>query len=128
MTVTQDITTPVAVITGNQELTCTLTSITLSAASSTGQGTLSYLWSTGATTVSINVNAPSDYSVTVTDSDNGCTDTELVTVTGYHYSCCSNRQSGTYLHVNLNYPQRCIFYRTGNPELSLEHWCHNRIN
>ncbi|MBK6348251.1 MAG: hypothetical protein IPF68_20375, partial [Bacteroidales bacterium] len=81
MTVTQDITTPVAVTTGNQELTCTLTSITLSAASSTGQGTLSYLWSTGATTVSINVNAPGDYSVTITDSDNGCTDTELVTVT-----------------------------------------------
>ncbi|MBK6348258.1 MAG: hypothetical protein IPF68_20410 [Bacteroidales bacterium] len=72
---------PVAVITGNQELTCALTSITLSAASSTGQGTLSYLWSTGATTVSINVNAPVDYSVTVTDSDNGCTYTELVTVT-----------------------------------------------
>ncbi|MBK6348255.1 MAG: hypothetical protein IPF68_20395 [Bacteroidales bacterium] len=58
MTVTQDINTPVAVITGNQELTCTLTSITPRRCIFYRTGTLSYLWSTGATTVSINVNAP----------------------------------------------------------------------
>ncbi|MDP3312706.1 MAG: hypothetical protein Q8S45_05070, partial [Lutibacter sp.] len=78
--ITQDITQPEAVITGNTELTCSTTSITLNASGSTVQGTASYLWSTGATTATIAVIAPGVYSVTVKDSDNGCSAIVEVTV------------------------------------------------
>ncbi|MDP3313421.1 gliding motility-associated C-terminal domain-containing protein, partial [Lutibacter sp.] len=78
--ITQDITAVVATITGNAELTCSTTSITLNASGSTVQGTASYLWSTGATTATIAVTTPGVYSVTVTDSDNGCSAIVEVTV------------------------------------------------
>ncbi|MGY5849781.1 hypothetical protein, partial [Salegentibacter sp. F14] len=71
VTVTEDVTPVVAQITGNQELTCDTTSITLDASGSTFQGTASYLWNTGETTASIDVSEAGDYSVIVTDSDNG---------------------------------------------------------
>ena len=70
--VTQDITPVVANIDGNQELTCATTEITLDASTSTVQGNASYQWSTGETSASIEVTEPGDYTVTVTDSDNGC--------------------------------------------------------
>ncbi|WP_111706340.1 T9SS type B sorting domain-containing protein [Lutibacter citreus] len=73
--VTEDIKEPEVVITGDSELTCLITSVTLDASSSTVQGAASYLWSTGATTSTINVEEPGDYSVTVTDSENGCSST-----------------------------------------------------
>ena len=75
--ITQNITVPTASIssTNNGQLTCAVTSITLTA---TGGG--SYLWSTGATTASISVAAPGTYSVTVT-SPNGCTATASQVVT-----------------------------------------------
>ena len=80
VTVTQDITKPSAVeITGNQELTCANPTTTL-VASGTVQGTASYLWNTGAKTASIAVTAPGNYSVTITDSDNGCSTTASVSV------------------------------------------------
>ncbi|PTX42878.1 gliding motility-associated-like protein [Christiangramia gaetbulicola] len=79
--VTQDITPVTANITGNEELTCSNTSITLDASSSNVQANASYLWNNGATTSSIEVTAPGNYSVTVTDSDNGCSDTDSVQVT-----------------------------------------------
>ncbi len=81
VTVTQDITPVVADITGVEELNCTTTNITLDASGSTVQGSASYLWSTGATSATIEVTQPGDYTVTVTDSDNGCSDQTSVTVT-----------------------------------------------
>jgi hypothetical protein len=72
--VTQDIAAPGATISGNDVLTCSRTSITLSVA---GSGTA--LWSTGATTNSITVSNPGHYSVTVTGA-NGCTSTASVEV------------------------------------------------
>ncbi|MDR2834825.1 MAG: T9SS type A sorting domain-containing protein [Bacteroidales bacterium] len=57
---------------GSDELTCNLTSITLNAS-----GGASYLWSTGATTNSINVTTPNTYSVTAIGA-NGCSSSESV--------------------------------------------------
>ncbi|SNR84836.1 hypothetical protein, partial [Lutibacter flavus] len=48
ITITQDNSKPTVTIAGNEELTCTTTSIILDASSSTVHGTASYLWSTGA--------------------------------------------------------------------------------
>jgi gliding motility-associated-like protein len=79
--VTQDIEQPVAAITGNEDLTCVTESIVLDASGSTVQGTVSYLWSPGgATTATIDVSEPGEYSVTVSGSDNGCSDTTTIEV------------------------------------------------
>ncbi|WP_298263777.1 gliding motility-associated C-terminal domain-containing protein, partial [uncultured Lutibacter sp.] len=78
--VSEDTTAVVASITGNETLTCTITSVVLDASGSTVQGDASYLWSTGATTSSIEVTAAGEYTVTVTDSTNGCSSTETVAV------------------------------------------------
>ncbi|MDP3946643.1 MAG: gliding motility-associated C-terminal domain-containing protein [Lutibacter sp.] len=79
VTVTGDASQPSVVISGNSVLTCASTSATL-VATATVQGTASYLWNTGATTATISVTAPGEYSVTITDSSNGCSVTESVTV------------------------------------------------
>ncbi|GAB4287537.1 MAG: hypothetical protein Kow0068_13300 [Marinilabiliales bacterium] len=55
---------------------CTGNSTTLDA----GAGYIGYLWSTGATSQTLNVTSAGTYSVTVTDS-NGCTGTDQVDVT-----------------------------------------------
>ncbi|HEY9221616.1 MAG TPA: gliding motility-associated C-terminal domain-containing protein, partial [Lutibacter sp.] len=81
VTVAQDITPPAVNISGPQELTCNATSIVLNASGSAVQGTASYLWNTGATTASIEVSQAGDYTVVVTDSDNGCSNALTVTVT-----------------------------------------------
>jgi gliding motility-associated-like protein len=75
--ITQNITAPTTSISSsnNAELTCAVTSVTLTA---TGGGT--YLWGTGATTASISVTTPGTYPVTVTSS-NGCTATASQVVT-----------------------------------------------
>ncbi|MDR2835683.1 MAG: hypothetical protein LBV69_05720, partial [Bacteroidales bacterium] len=66
--ITQNITIPtVAINSSTTELTCAVTSISLTA---TGGGT--YLWGMGETTNVINVNSPTTYYVTVTAA-NGCT-------------------------------------------------------
>ncbi|WP_298289208.1 hypothetical protein, partial [uncultured Lutibacter sp.] len=80
ITITQSINNPIISITGNETLTCTITSVVLDASGSTVQGDASYLWSTGATTSSIEVTAAGEYTVTVTDSINGCSSTETVMV------------------------------------------------
>uniref|UniRef100_UPI003567E496 gliding motility-associated C-terminal domain-containing protein n=1 Tax=Lutibacter sp. TaxID=1925666 RepID=UPI003567E496 len=72
---------PEATITGNVELTCATTEITLDASGTSVQGTPSYVWNTGATTPTIVVTAPGEYSVIVTGSDNGCSATATTTVT-----------------------------------------------
>ncbi len=80
--ITQNNTPPVVGITNNTgatELTCTLTSISVTA---TPAGATSYLWSGGATTGTANnsFTSPGTYSVTVTGS-NGCTSTSSITIT-----------------------------------------------
>ena len=71
---------PEVTISGNSVLNCINENITLTA-TATVQGSASYLWNTGATTATIEVTAPGEYSVTVTDSANGCSAAETVTVT-----------------------------------------------
>ncbi|GDX52628.1 hypothetical protein LBMAG27_16750 [Bacteroidota bacterium] len=53
---------------------------TASVSVSGGSGSFNYLWSTGATTTTINGLCPDTYCVTVTDV-NGCTDVKCVTIT-----------------------------------------------
>ena len=77
-TITQDKTPPTAGITSNTgetQLTCLVTSISLTA---TGGG--SYSWSIGATSASINVTSAGTYTVTVTAA-NGCTATASIPIT-----------------------------------------------
>ena len=52
----------------------------LNASSSTVQSTATYLWSTGETSESIEVTEAGEYTVTVTDNDNGCSDSISVLV------------------------------------------------
>ncbi len=80
VTVLQDITAVVVAISGNEELTCLNTVVTLDASGSTVQGEASYLWSTGETSASIDVTEPGSYTVAVTDSDNSCSGSLTVEV------------------------------------------------
>ena len=66
---------PVAKITGDTLLTCSIVNITLDAGSSTSGSTdpLKYKWSTNDTTQTINVTINGVYQVTVTDPRAGCT-------------------------------------------------------
>ncbi|WP_162880060.1 hypothetical protein, partial [Lutibacter oceani] len=70
ITITQDNTEPEVIITGNEAITCSTTSITLDASSSTVQGEASYSWSDGSeelgTGATLEVTTAGDYSVTVT--------------------------------------------------------------
>jgi len=63
-------------ITGETELTCALTSISVTA---TGSGT-SYEWSNGAVTAEISLTAPGTYIVTAT-AGNGCSASDQITIT-----------------------------------------------
>ncbi len=85
-TVAQNITSPTISISGATELTCNVTSTILNASGSTVQGTATYLWNTGATTASITVDVAGDYTVTVTDSSNGCSNSNNITVTENYVS------------------------------------------
>lgn len=62
----------------DQVLTCVTTSVSLTATSSTAGVT--FLWSDGTTNASTNVNAPTTYSVTATDPNNGCQAVDQVVV------------------------------------------------
>ncbi len=83
ITLTQNNTPPTVGITNNSggatELTCTLTSISVTA---TPAGATSYAWSGGATTTTANnsFTTPGTYTVTVTAA-NGCTATSSITLT-----------------------------------------------
>ncbi len=65
-----------AVDLGNDTLICPQTSLTLDGTS--GSGTVSYLWSTGATTPSINVSAAGTYSLSVANSNCSGQDTIVI--------------------------------------------------
>jgi gliding motility-associated-like protein len=81
--ITQNTTAPTASVsnnTGATQLTCSLTSISLTAS---GGGT--YSWSNGTTVVgtaaNLTVTTPGTYTVTVTSATNGCTATSAVVIT-----------------------------------------------
>ena len=77
ITVSEDKSIPTAGITNNTgvtELSSTATSISL-----TGTGGVSYEWSTGATTATITIGTPGNYSVTVTGV-NGCTSSASISI------------------------------------------------
>ncbi|MCB0640035.1 MAG: gliding motility-associated C-terminal domain-containing protein, partial [Phaeodactylibacter sp.] len=84
----QDINPPLADAGQDGEIDCAITSINLDASGSSGVGTLSYAWSTsdgnivGSSTIpNPEVDAAGTYTVTITDSENGCTSTATVAVT-----------------------------------------------
>ncbi len=79
VTVEENITPANAVITGNETLTCEITSVTLDASSSTADGDFTYLWNDGSTNATLTVTEPGTYSVTIT-GENGCSDEASVTV------------------------------------------------
>ena len=86
VTITQDILPPTANAGMDNVFACADEFVTLSASASSGQGTLSYEWlnDTGAeigTGETIDVTGTGDFTVIVTDSDNGCTSTDVVTIT-----------------------------------------------
>lgn len=60
-------------------LTCAVSSVTLTASSTTAG--VNFIWSTGDVTLSIMVNAVNTYTVTVTDATNGCTASDQAVVT-----------------------------------------------
>ncbi|MDO6814077.1 PKD domain-containing protein, partial [Tenacibaculum soleae] len=87
--ITEDVLAPTAEAGSTAELTCGTTTLTLDGSGSTGQGVLSYAWTTadgtidsGANTASPVVSAAGTYSLIVTDADNGCSsvaDTVVIT-------------------------------------------------
>lgn len=86
--VEQDITPPVVSAGSSQELTCTITEVTLDGTGSDSGPTIVYSWSSGngnivsgAQTLNPTVNEPGNYALMVTNTENGCTATEEVTVT-----------------------------------------------
>lgn len=80
---------PVAVANATDSLTCARMSVTLSGAGSTENGSVSYLWTTSdgnivadETTLTPQVNARGIYTLTVTDTQNGCSSNASVQVGG----------------------------------------------
>jgi hypothetical protein len=78
VSVSQSNTPPNVTISGAQQLTCTRTSITLTANSTTSGAT--FAWSGGGTGSTKSVSAQGTYSVTATDPANGCTASISVSV------------------------------------------------
>ncbi len=83
VTINQNTTAPDANAGTSQTLTCAVTSVTLNGSSTTSGGT--YSWSgpgivSGGSLLNPTVNAPGNYTLTVTDPANGCTATSTVAV------------------------------------------------
>ena len=86
VTITEDILAPTADAGATAELTCAITTLVLDGTSSAGQGVLTYAWTggtidSGANTATPTISAAGIYTLTITDADNGCTDTDTVTIT-----------------------------------------------
>ncbi|NLD71800.1 MAG: DUF11 domain-containing protein, partial [Chloroflexi bacterium] len=83
ITITEDVEPPSVTVTATAtELTCEVTSSTLTAVLTpdVGTGPFTYLWNTAATTPSISVTEPGTYSVVVTGA-NGCSSTASIVLT-----------------------------------------------
>src|SRR5206468_3973895 len=78
VSVAQNITVPNVSIAPPADLTCSVTSVTLTASSSVIG--VAYDWGGGVTTATNTVSAAGTYSVTVTDTVNGCTASTSATV------------------------------------------------
>ncbi|MAT55729.1 MAG: hypothetical protein CMN32_14730 [Saprospirales bacterium] len=83
-----NVTPPVADAGPDMELDCLTTTATLDGTGSTTGANISYQWTTtdgnivsGANTLTPEVDAAGTYCLTVTDNDNGCTDSDCVVVT-----------------------------------------------
>lgn len=76
-TVSANTTAPPSTISGSAALTCSQTSLTLAAPN----GAYTYAWSNGESTPSITVNTANTYTVTVTNTSNGCTSSGSKTIT-----------------------------------------------
>ncbi|MCB9285014.1 MAG: choice-of-anchor L domain-containing protein [Lewinellaceae bacterium] len=84
-TVNSDLTPPSAAAAVNGILTCTNTTITLSGSGSSTGPNYTYQWTgpgivSGGNTLTPTVNAPGSYTLTVTNTSNGCTQTATVSV------------------------------------------------
>lgn len=83
--VVNDANAPVAAIAPPQALTCATTQITVDATASSQGGTMTYSWSgigilLGQGTLQLTVNQPGIYTLSIVNSQNGCTDTASVNV------------------------------------------------
>lgn len=80
--VNENIVNPTAVAGQDSILNCIVTSIKLDGGNSTAQSNIEYEWSINgapiASTASTNINAPGTYNLLVTDTENGCTDTDEI--------------------------------------------------
>lgn len=86
--VNANVTAPNASIVTPGQLTCIANPVTLNGSGSTPSGSLTYQWSTsngnilsGQTSANASINEPGQYLLVVTNTANGCTDDQTVTVT-----------------------------------------------
>ncbi|RMD71127.1 MAG: hypothetical protein D6818_08180, partial [Bacteroidetes bacterium] len=85
VTIGEDVTPPTAAASANGTITCANPELTLSGAGSSTGSNFTYQWSgpgivSGGNTLNPTVNAGGTYTITVTNTDNGCTATASVTV------------------------------------------------
>jgi len=125
--ITADVTAPTANAGTDAELTCTTTSLVLSgsASSTNSDASLSYSWTTadgnivsGENTATPTIDAAGTYTLTVTDSDNGCTATDDVVIT--------EDVNAPTVVVSADASERCNHFlhshRTRHGQLLMEQW------
>lgn len=114
VTVTQNISTPVASAGVNDTLNCITTSLNLDASGSTGNN-LSFNWNgpgivSGGNTATPAVNQGGTYIVTVTNTSSGCSDSDTVVIVNDNAAPATN--AGTAADIDCNTPQVSL---TGSP-------------
>lgn len=80
VTVNEDVNVPTAVANDPDDLTCTITTVNLDASGSSANGTIAYEWQNDngdviASTVDVDVSQEGTYTLIITDTDNGCSQT-----------------------------------------------------
>lgn len=102
VTVTENTTPPTMDAGEGVQITCTDGSPVLAGASVTGDGNFTYMWTTsdgnivgGANTLTPEVDASGTYTLTVTNTDNGCVSTDVATVSEFINTPISNYTSST---------------------------------
>lgn len=97
------------------KLNCSNTNVTLDA----GAGFSSYLWSTGSTNQTINVNQQGIYTVSVSGGPSGCAGTDTISVVGFTSSENSLTFDGNNDYVAID---KHSYSGTGYTELTVEAW------